>query len=37
VRVTNPARPGYVSLRVQGTDSAGSTASVTIINAYAVR
>jgi hypothetical protein len=34
--VTNPTKPGDVSLRVQGTDSAGFTASATVINAYAV-
>jgi hypothetical protein len=34
--VTNPAKAGHVSLRVQGTDSSGYTASVTVINAYAV-
>jgi hypothetical protein len=34
--VTNPAKAGYVSLRVQGTNAAGDTASVTTINAYAV-
>jgi hypothetical protein len=34
--VANPARAGYVSLRVRGTNAAGSTADVTIINAYAV-
>jgi len=34
--VTNPGKPGFVSLRVQGTDPAGDTASVTTINAYAV-
>jgi hypothetical protein len=34
--VTNPGKPGFVSLRVQGTDAAGSTATVTTINAYAV-
>jgi len=34
--VTNPGGPGYVSLRVQGTDAAGDTATVTTINAYAV-
>jgi hypothetical protein len=34
--VTNPGSPGYVSLRVQGTNAAGDTASVTTINAYAV-
>jgi hypothetical protein len=36
VTVTNPAAAGYVSLRVQGTDSSGATAAVTAINAYAV-
>lgn len=34
--VTNPGTPGFVSLRVQGTDAAGATATVTTINAYAV-
>jgi len=34
--VTNPAKAGHVSLRVQGTDSSGFTASVTVSNAYAV-
>jgi len=34
--ITNPATAGYVSLRVQGTNAAGDTASVTTINAYAV-
>jgi hypothetical protein len=34
--VTDPGKPGFVSLRVQGTDAAGSTATVTTINAYAV-
>jgi hypothetical protein len=33
----NPASPGFVSLRVQGTDATGSTAIVTVINAYSVR
>jgi hypothetical protein len=36
VVVTNPAAAGYVSLRAQGTNAAGFTASVTVINAYAV-
>jgi hypothetical protein len=36
VTVTNPAAAGYVSLRVQGTDSSGATVAVTAINAYAV-
>jgi hypothetical protein len=36
VVVQNPARPGFVSLRVQGTDSNGATASETVINAYRV-
>jgi hypothetical protein len=36
VVVSNPATAGYVSLRVQGTDAAGATASVTVVNAYAV-
>lgn len=34
--VANPPGPGLVSLRVQGTNAAGSTASVTTINAWAV-
>jgi hypothetical protein len=34
--VTNPAKPGWVSLRVQGTSAAGFTASVTAINAYGI-
>jgi hypothetical protein len=34
--VTNPAKAGYVSLRVAGTNSAGDTASVTTTSAYAV-
>lgn len=34
--VSNPGKPGYVSLRVRATNAAGSTADVTIINAYAV-
>jgi hypothetical protein len=34
--VTNPKQAGFVSLRVAGTDSLGYTASVTVINAYAV-
>jgi hypothetical protein len=34
--VTNPGQPGFVSLRVQGTDPAGDTATVTTVNAYAV-
>jgi len=34
--VTNPAKPGFVSLRVTGTDAAGFTAADTVINAYAV-
>jgi hypothetical protein len=36
VTVTNPAKAGYVSLRVRGTDGTGVTTDVTIINAYAV-
>ena len=36
VIVTNPAKAGFVSLRVQGTDTHGSTARVTVTNAYAV-
>ena len=36
VVVANPAAAGYVSLRAQGTNAAGFTASVTVINAYAV-
>ena len=36
VVVTNPAVAGHVSLRVQGTNASGFTASVTVINAYAV-
>lgn len=36
VVVANPGKPGYVSLRVQGTDAAGSTANETVINAYRV-
>ncbi len=36
VVVANPGIPGYVSLRVRGTNAAGSTADETIINAYAV-
>jgi hypothetical protein len=34
--VTNPSKAGWVSLRVQGTNAAGFTASVTATNAYAV-
>jgi len=34
--VANPAKAGWVSLRVQGTNAAGFTASVTAVNAYAV-
>lgn len=34
--VTNPGTPGFMSLRVQGTDPAGDTATVTTINAYAI-
>jgi hypothetical protein len=36
VTVTNPAKAGYVSLRVKGTDGTGVTTDVTVINAYAV-
>ena len=36
VRVTNPAGPGYVSLRAHATDTAGNTAVITAIRAYAV-
>jgi hypothetical protein len=36
VSVRNPAKPGFVSLRVQGTDSSGFTVSETVINAYRV-
>jgi len=36
VTVINPAKAGFVSLRVQGTDTHGSTARVTVTNAYAV-
>jgi hypothetical protein len=36
VVVANPATAGFVSLRVQGTDSDGFTAAETVINAYAV-
>ena len=36
VVVANPAAAGYVALRAQGTNAAGFTASVTVINAYAV-
>jgi hypothetical protein len=34
--VTNPAKAGWVSLRVQGVNAAGFTASVTAVNAWAV-
>jgi hypothetical protein len=34
--VTNPAKAGYVSLRVRATDGVGVTTDVTVINAYAV-
>lgn len=34
--VPNPARPGFVSLRVQGTAAGGATAAVTVTRAYAV-
>jgi hypothetical protein len=37
VSVTNPKAAGYVSLKVSGADAAGFTATVTAINAYAVR
>ncbi len=36
VVVANPAKAGYVSLRVQGTDPAGDTVAVTTVDAYAV-
>jgi hypothetical protein len=36
VVVQNQARPGFVSLRVQGTESNGATATETVINAYRV-
>jgi hypothetical protein len=36
VLVTNPGAPGFVSLRVQGTDANGFTATETVTNAYAV-
>jgi hypothetical protein len=36
VTVTNPAKAGYVSLRVRGSDASGVTTDETIINAYAV-
>jgi hypothetical protein len=36
VSVRNPGKPGFVSLRVQGTDSSGFTVSETVINAYRV-
>jgi hypothetical protein len=35
-QVTNPAGPGYVSLRANATDAAGNTAAVTVLRAYAV-
>jgi hypothetical protein len=36
VTVSNPAKAGYVSLKVQGTSAAGFTSTVTAINAYDV-
>ena len=36
VTIVNPAKAGFVSLKVQGTNAAGFTASVTAINAYRV-
>ena len=36
VTVANPGAPGFVSLRVQGSDANGFTATETVINAYAV-
>jgi hypothetical protein len=36
VTIVNPAKAGFVSLKVQGTSAAGFTASVTAINAYRV-
>ncbi|GIE91699.1 Subtilase family protein [Actinoplanes regularis] len=36
VQVTNPAGTGYVSLRANATDTAGNTAAVTVLRAYAV-
>jgi hypothetical protein len=36
VVVRNQPRPGFVSLRVQGTDANGATATETVINAYRV-
>jgi subtilisin family serine protease len=36
VRVTNPAGTGFVSLRANATDTAGNTAAVTVLRAYAV-
>jgi hypothetical protein len=35
-RVTHPAGPGFVSLRVRATDTAGNTAAVTVIRAYEI-
>jgi hypothetical protein len=37
VQVTNPAGPGFVSLRANATDAAGNTAAVTVLRAYEVR
>jgi hypothetical protein len=34
--VQNPSTPGYVSLRVSATDTAGNTVTTTIIHAYQV-
>jgi len=36
VQVTNPAGPGFVSLRANATDVKGNTAAVTVLRAYAV-
>jgi subtilisin family serine protease len=36
LQVTNPAT-GFVSLRINATDTAGNTATITVIHAYAIR
>ena len=35
-KVTHPAGPGFVSLRVNAKDAAGNTAAITVLRAYAI-